>query len=89
MASIPIVSNFEGDFVLQLVEIETGDSMDVVAAKCAHHSLGRRVKARTGTRLRVRLQDADSAFGRMQTVSEVGLQSMDTLEIFFETISDE
>ena len=89
MATIPIVSNFEGDFVLQLVEIEMGDSMDVVAEKCAYHSIGRRVKPRPGTRLRVRLQDAALAFGRKQTVAEAGLQSMDTLEIFFETLAED
>ena len=89
MATIPIVSNFEGDFVLQLVEIEKSDSMDVVAEKCAHHSIGRRVKPRPGTILRVRLQDAELAFGRKQTVAEAGLQSMDTLEIFFETLAEE
>ncbi len=86
MAALPIVSNFESDFVLQLVEIEEDDSMDLVAEKCAHHSIGRRVAPRPGTILRVRLQNADGPFPRDQTVSGAGIAPMDTVEIFFEAV---
>ena len=86
MAALPIVSNFESDFVLQLVEVDDGDSMDQVAQKCAYHSVGRRVAARAGTILRVRLQDAEEAFPREQTVAGAGIGPMDTVEVFFEPV---
>jgi toluene monooxygenase system protein B len=86
MTALPIVSNFESDFVLQLVEVEEADSMDSVAEKCAHHSIGRRVAPRPGTILRVRLQDADAPFPREQTVAGAGIAPMDTIEIFFEPV---
>ena len=85
MAALPIVSNFESDFVLQLVEVDDGDSMDTVAQKCAHHSVGRRVRPRPGTVLRVRLQDADAPFPREQTVMGAGIAPMDTVEVFLRT----
>ncbi len=84
MAAIPICSNFESDFVLQLVEVDDGDSMDVVAEKCAHHSLNRRVKPRPGKTLRVRLQDGAEPFPRETTVAEAGFQPTETIEVYFE-----
>lgn len=84
MAAIPIVANFESDFVLQLVQVDDQDTMDVVAEKCAHHSLNRRVKPRPGTTLRVRLQDGEHAFPRETTVADAGFQVMETVEIYFE-----
>ena len=86
MAALPIVSNFESDFVLQLVEVDEEDSMDAVAQKCAHHSIGRRVAARPGTVLRVRLQDAEAPLPREQTVAGAGIAPMDTVEILFEPV---
>ena len=89
MAALPIVSNFESDFVLQLVEIDSDDSMDPVASKCAHHSIGRRVAPRPGTILRVRLPDAEAPLPREQTAASAGIAPMDTVEIFFEPIVSE
>jgi hypothetical protein len=43
MALFPLTSNFEGDFVLQLVAVDTDNTMDEVAAAAAVHSVGRRV----------------------------------------------
>ena len=54
MALFPLTSNFEGDFVLQLVAVDTDNTMDEVAAAAAVHSVGRRVRARPGHILRVR-----------------------------------
>lgn len=58
MALFPLTSNFEGDFVLQLLAIDTDNTMDEVAAAAAHHSVGRRVRARPDCILRVRRQGA-------------------------------
>ena len=46
MALFPLTSSFEGDFVLQLVAVDSENTMDEVAAAAAVHSVGRRVRAR-------------------------------------------
>ena len=46
MALFPLTSNFEEDFVLQLLAVDTDHTMDQVAAAAAHHSVGRRVADR-------------------------------------------
>ena len=56
MALFPVISNFQYDFVLQLVAVDTDNSMDEVAAAAAHHSVGRRVAPRPGKVIRVRRQ---------------------------------
>lgn len=43
MALFPITGRFVGDFVPHLVPVDTGDTMDEIAAKVAAHSVGRRV----------------------------------------------
>ncbi|WP_199699158.1 toluene-4-monooxygenase system B family protein [Oleomonas cavernae] len=43
MALFPLSSNFEGDFVIQVVVVDDGATMDEVAAACAVHSVNRRV----------------------------------------------
>ena len=48
MALFPLTSNFEEDFVLQLLPVDTDHTMDEVAAAAAHHSVGRRVADRPG-----------------------------------------
>lgn len=86
MALFPLSSNFEGDFVLQLVAVDSENTMDEVAAACAHHSLGRRVAPRPNTVLRVRRQGAASFFPRSMTVAESGLAPTETVEIIFEAV---
>lgn len=84
MAMIPMVSNFEGDFVLQLVAVDDHFTMDEVAQACAAHSLNRRVKPRPGAILRVKEQDETQPLARTMTVKEAGLQPMATIEIYFQ-----
>lgn len=84
MAQIPLVSNFEGDFVLQLVAVDDGSTMDEVAQACAVHSVGRRVKPQPGRTMRVRVQDAAAPVGRSVTVRDAGFRPMETIEIYFE-----
>lgn len=43
MALFPITGRFKGDFVPHLVPVDTDDTMDQVATKVAHHSVGRRL----------------------------------------------
>jgi toluene monooxygenase system protein B len=84
MAMYPLTSNFEGDFVLQLVAVDTENTMDEVAAAAAVHSVGRRVRARPGHILRVRRQDGAEFFPRSMRVHESGLKPTETVEIIWE-----
>jgi len=84
MALFPVSSNFEGDFVLQLLAVDTEDTMDQVAAAAAVHSVGRRVKARPGSIMRVRRQGEEDFFPRTLKVSESGLKPTETIEIVWE-----
>lgn len=84
MAEIPIISNFQGDFVLQLVAVDEEHTMDEVAQACAYHSVHRRVKPQPGKVMRVRVQDADEPLGRDVKVKDAGLVPMETVEVFFE-----
>jgi len=83
MAVFPIHSNFEEDFVIQLIPVDTADTMDEVAQKCAHHSLHRRVKPKAGKILRVRKHEDGTLFPRNLKVSEAGLRPTETLDIIF------
>jgi toluene monooxygenase system protein B len=84
MSVVPLVVNFEGDFVLQLVPVEAASTMDQVAQAAAVHSINRRVKARPGGVLRVSRQDAEMPFGRAQTVEEAGLRPMETVVVHWD-----
>ncbi|AGS40411.1 Toluene-4-monooxygenase system protein B [Cycloclasticus zancles 78-ME] len=83
MAAFPISSNFEGDFVLQLVSVDTKDTMDQVAEKCAYHSVGRRVTPQPDKVMRVRLHQSTECFPREMRVSEAGWRPTETLDIIF------
>ena len=75
MALFPLTSNFEGDFVLQLVAVDSENTMDEVAAAAAVHSVGRRVRARPGHIMRVRRQGSEEFLPRAMRVSESGLNA--------------
>jgi len=83
MALFPLTTNFQEDFVLQLVPIDTENNMDELAAAAAVHSVGRRVKARPGV-LRVRRQGSNEPFPRDLKIGEAGLRPMECVEIFWE-----
>ncbi len=83
MALFPIHSNFERDFVIQLVPVDTEDTMDQVAEKCAHHSIDRRVRAQEGKVLRVRNHSDGTLFPRDMTVADSGIRPTETLDILF------
>lgn len=84
MALFPLTSNFEGDFVLQLVAVDSENTMDEVAAAAAVHSVGRRVRARPECIMRVRRQGAEDFLPRAMKVSESGLKPTETVEIIWE-----
>ncbi len=83
MALFPIMSNFERDFVVQLVPVDTEDTMDQVAEKCAYHSINRRVKPQPDKVLRVRRHEDGKLFPRDMTVAEAQIRPTETLDIIF------
>lgn len=84
MALFPLASNFEGDFLLQLVAVDSENTMDEVAAAAAVHSVGRRVRTRPGHILRVRRQGSTDFLPRSMKVSESGLKPTEAVEIIWE-----
>ncbi|MDE2372000.1 MAG: toluene-4-monooxygenase system B family protein [Burkholderiales bacterium] len=83
MALFPVISNFQYDFVLQLVAVDTENSMDEVAAAAAHHSVGRRVAPRPGKVIRVRRQGSETFYPRQAKLGETDIKPMEALEFIF------
>lgn len=84
MALFPLNSNFQEDFVLQLLPVDTEDTMDEVAAAAAYHSVGRRVAPRPGHIMRIRRQGSEKLLPRTMKVSESGLKPMECIEVVWE-----
>jgi toluene monooxygenase system protein B len=78
-----VISNFQHDFVLLLVPVDTENTMDEVAAAAAHHSVGTRVAPRPDKVIRVRRQGATDFFPRAARLSETDIRPMETLEFIF------
>jgi toluene monooxygenase system protein B len=83
MALFPLISNFQYDFVLQLLPVDTENTMDEVAAAAAYHSVGRRVAPRPEKVVRVRRQGAADFFPRTAKLSETDIKPMECLEFIF------
>jgi toluene monooxygenase system protein B len=83
MADFPINSNFEGDFVLQVVLVDTEDSMDEVAEKCAYHSVGRRVAPQPDKVMRVRNHETQVVYPRDMKVCDANLRATEALDVIF------
>ncbi len=86
MAQFPISSNFEGDFVIQLVAVDDGASMDEVAVACAEHSVNRRVAPRPGKIMRVRRHSNGEVFPREMKLKDAGLLPTETVDVIFTDI---
>lgn len=84
MALFPLTAQFQGDFVLQLLPVDTDFTMDQVAAAAAHHTVGRRVAARLGHVMRVRPQGATAALPRDVKVIDSGLRPMECIQVLWE-----
>ncbi len=83
MAQFPVISNFQYDFVLQLVAVDTENTMDEVAAAAAHHSVGRRVAPQPGKVIRVRRQGSETFFPRDARLDATDIRPMEALEFIF------
>ena len=76
MALYPVQGIFDGDFLVELVAVDTEDPMTTVGAKIAHHAVGRRVEAQDRpieVRLRGTVLDPDA------TVITAGVAPLDVL----------
>jgi hypothetical protein len=87
MSAFPILSRFQQDAHIKVVEIEPGLTMDEVAAACAYHSINLHVAERPGGTLRVRpTTDNDDAdpWPRDITAEKAGIRYFDSIDIYFE-----
>ncbi len=84
MALFPFVSNFEGDFLLQLVAVDSENTMDEIASAAAEHSVGKRVLPQADKVLRVRIQGEKEPLARDITVEAAKLAPMTPLEFYYE-----
>ena len=83
MALMPLISNFQGDFVLQLLPVDSELTMDEVASAAAYHSVGRRVKAQPEKIVRVRRQGKHEFLPREIRLSQTDIKPMECLEFIF------
>jgi toluene monooxygenase system protein B len=81
MAMMPVQGWVDGDFVVNLVPIDSDDTMDVVASKIAYHSVNRRV-APQHKPLRVRFKGHTLPLDA--TAASLGVQPMDYVEAFYQ-----
>jgi len=83
MALFPLSSNFEGDFVLQLLPVDTENTMDEIAAAAAEHSVNRRVRPQPDKVMRVRRHGDTALFPRDMKLVDSGLKPTETIDIIF------
>jgi toluene monooxygenase system protein B len=83
MADFPLYSNFQGDVVPVLVLVDTDDTMDQVAEKCAYHSVGKRVAPQPDKVIRVRKHRGTEPFPRGMKIAESGLRPTETVDVVF------
>lgn len=77
MAMIPLMAAFRGDFLTQLVPVDTEDDMAAVAAKVAHHAVGLRVAVRDAP---LAVWFNDKQLPSNMTFAESGIGVMDYIE---------
>lgn len=87
MGNFPILSRFQYDAHVKVVEADPDQTINELASACAYHSVGLHVADQPGKVLRVRptsdSDDAPSWPGHMK-VSEAGIKFFDCLDIYFE-----
>ncbi len=86
VSAFPILSRFQFDCHVKVVEAEPAQTIDALAASCAHHSIGLHVADQPGKILRIRpTTDADDAepWPRDMTVAEAGLKHFECIDIYF------
>jgi len=84
MALFPLFALYEDDFVVQVLPVDTEDTMDVVAEKCAHHVVNRRQKPQPNKVKRVKRHSNGELFPRDMLVQDAGLLPTETIDIVYE-----
>ena len=77
MAMIPLMAAFRGDFLTQLIPVDTEDTMAVVATKVAHHAVGLRVATRQAP---MAVWFEDRQLPAEMRLAESGIGAMDYIE---------
>ena len=86
MANLGILSRFEGDAHIKVVNVDTEMSFAEVAEACKVHSIGLHVPDQPGKTLHVRrTTDDDSAkpFPATMKVKDANLRHLDCLDVYF------
>lgn len=86
MAALGILSRFEGDCHIKVVNVDTEMTFDELAEACKVHSVGLHVPDQPGRTLRVRrTTETDDAppFPPAMKVKEAGLRHLDCLDVYF------
>jgi toluene monooxygenase system protein B len=86
MAALGILSRFQGDAHIKVVNVDTEMTFEEVAAACKVHSVGLHVPDQPGKVLRVRrTTDSDDAppFPPGMKVKDAGLRHLDSLDVYF------
>jgi toluene monooxygenase system protein B len=78
MALLPVQAWFRGDFVVQVVVVDTDDQMPQVAEKVAYHAVGRRIWPRNKP---MAVFFRGERVPNERTVAELGVAPMDYLEV--------
>ena len=86
MAELGILSRFQGDAHIKVVNVDTEMTFDELAAACKVHSVGLHVPDQPGKALRVRrTTDSDDAapFPPEMKVKDAKLAHLDCLDVYF------
>ncbi|WP_322514185.1 toluene-4-monooxygenase system B family protein [Rhodopseudomonas palustris] len=83
MALFPLVCNFEGDFVLKLLPVDTEQTMAEVGQAAAVNAVGIHVADQPGKTIYARKEGADSPFPLDMKLSDSGLEPMDCVKFYF------
>ena len=81
---IPILFLFEDDGVVQVLDVELGQTMDEVASAAAKFTVGLRVAPKPGRILRVRLHATDELLARNATVKDLGWEVNESIDVIYE-----
>jgi toluene monooxygenase system protein B len=81
MALLPLSGTFAGDLTTVGIVVDDQDTAEVVGQKIAHHSVGRRVAARSAP-IRVRL--AGRILAQDEIIAAAGVSPYDHVEAFFD-----
>ncbi len=82
MAAFPLVCNFEGDYGMKLLLVDTNDTMDAVAEQARRALVGVVVKRpRAGSVLRVRRHGEQRSLPRELKVGDGGFLRMEAVDI--------